>query len=46
MGLEVYVPDWTQGIMGLGASMAGLVITPASLFWIIGSFISGYLIKK
>ncbi|MCL0311870.1 MFS transporter [Apilactobacillus sp. TMW 2.2459] len=46
MGLEVYVPDWTQGIMGLGASMAGLVITPASLFWILGSFISGYLIKK
>ncbi|MCK8606679.1 MDR family MFS transporter [Apilactobacillus ozensis] len=46
MGLEVYVPDWTQGIMELGASMAGLVITPASLFWIIGSFISGYLIKK
>lgn len=43
---EVYLPDWTQGILGLRASMAGFAVTPSSLMWIVGSFIAGKLLVK
>ncbi len=46
IGFEVYLPDWTQGILGMKASMAGFAITPSSLMWIVGSFISGKLLGK
>lgn len=46
IGFEVYLPDWTQGILGLRASMAGFAITPSSLMWIVGSFIAGKLITR
>ncbi|TPR25419.1 MFS transporter [Apilactobacillus micheneri] len=45
-GLEIYLPIWIQGIMGLSASFSGLAITPISIFWIIGSFFSGWLLSK
>ncbi|MCT3398143.1 MDR family MFS transporter [Lentilactobacillus hilgardii] len=43
---EVYLPDWTQGILGLRASMAGFAVTPSSLMWIVGSFVAGKLLVK
>ncbi|USS89527.1 MDR family MFS transporter [Fructilactobacillus cliffordii] len=43
---EVYLPDWTQGILGLPATMAGFAITPSSIMWIIGSFWTGKLLAK
>lgn len=43
---EVYLPDWTQGILGLRASMAGFAVTPSSLMWIVGSFIAGKLLVR
>jgi Major Facilitator Superfamily. len=43
MGFEVYLPTWTQGLLGLMASQAGFAITPSSLMWIVGSFIAGRL---
>lgn len=46
MALEVYLPIWTQGIFGYPATISGVVIAPASIMWIIGSFISGFLLKK
>ncbi|KRL23584.1 MDR family MFS transporter [Lentilactobacillus kisonensis] len=46
IGYEVYLPDWTQGILGLRASMAGFAITPSSLMWIVGSFIAGKLLVR
>ncbi|KID42063.1 MDR family MFS transporter [Fructilactobacillus fructivorans] len=45
-GYEVYLPDWTQGILGLKATMAGFAITPSSVLWLIGSFVSGKMILK
>ncbi|WP_105955887.1 MFS transporter [Apilactobacillus quenuiae] len=45
-GLEIYLPIWIQGIIGLSASFSGLVITPISIFWVIGSFFSGWLLSK
>lgn len=44
MGFEVYLPTWTQGLLGLKASEAGFAITPSSLMWIVGSFIAGKLL--
>ncbi|UQS85223.1 MFS transporter [Apilactobacillus apisilvae] len=44
--LEIYLPIWIQGIMRLSASISGLVITPISIFWIAGSFLSGWLLSK
>lgn len=44
MGFEVYLPTWMQGLLGLPASMAGFVVTPSSVLWIVGSFIAGKLI--
>ena len=46
MGFEVYLPTWTQGLLGLLASQAGFAITPSSLMWIVGSFIAGKLMLK
>ncbi|MHA8137951.1 MDR family MFS transporter [Lactobacillaceae bacterium Scapto_B20] len=46
MCIDIYVPNWIQGLMGQRASIAGLSITPIAIFWIIGAFISGWLLRK
>ncbi|WP_047999342.1 MDR family MFS transporter [Lactiplantibacillus herbarum] len=46
MAVEVYIPTWTQGILGVPASLAGFAVTPSSLMWIIGSFVTGRLLSK
>lgn len=46
IGFEFYLPTWMQGINGVSASIAGFVVTPSSVFWIVGSFIVGNLIAK
>ncbi|MEJ6400450.1 MDR family MFS transporter [Nicoliella lavandulae] len=46
MCIEVYVPNWIQGIKGFKASIAGLALTPSSVLWVLGSFASGWLITK
>ncbi|KRM91365.1 MDR family MFS transporter [Fructilactobacillus florum] len=45
-GYEVYLSDWTQGIMGLKATFAGFAVTPTSILWMVGSFWSGKLLLK
>ena len=42
---EVYL-TWTQGILGLPASLAGFAVTPSSVMWIFGSFLAGKFILK
>ncbi|AEV95449.1 MDR family MFS transporter [Pediococcus claussenii] len=46
IGFEVYLPTWTQGILGLPASLAGFAVTPSSLLWIFGSFLAGKMMVK
>jgi len=46
MSISVYVPTWAQGILGVPASFAGFALTPSSIFWIIGSFVTSYLLAK
>ncbi|GEK28374.1 MDR family MFS transporter [Furfurilactobacillus siliginis] len=43
---NVYIPTWTQGLLGLKAAEAGFAVTPSSVMWIVGSFIAGRLIGK
>lgn len=46
MAITVYIPIWVQGVLGVPVSFAVFVITPHSIFWIIGSFVTSYLITK
>lgn len=46
IAFDVYVPSWTQGLLGLPATIAGFATTPSSIFWIIGSFIAGIMLGK
>ncbi|CAI2655934.1 MFS family major facilitator transporter [Apilactobacillus apinorum] len=46
MGLEVYLPVWTQGIFGYPATASGFAITPTSILWILGAFVSGWLLSR
>lgn len=46
IGFEFYLPTWMQGINGTSASIAGFVVTPSSLFWILGSFTCTWMVGK
>ncbi|MHC5251344.1 LM6179_1298 family efflux MFS transporter [Listeria kieliensis] len=41
IGINVYIPMWAQGMLGHGATIAGLMIAPLSVTWIFGSFLGG-----
>lgn len=43
---EVYLPTWTQGLLGLKASISGFAVTPCSVMWLLGSLIAGKLLVK
>ncbi|MGM9904032.1 MAG: MDR family MFS transporter [Enterococcus sp.] len=40
MGIDVYIPMWMQGVLGLNAAIGGLVLAPLSLVWMVGSFLA------
>ena len=46
IAFDVYVPSWTQGLLGLPATIAGFATTPSSILWIFGSFLAGILLSK
>ncbi|CAJ1224962.1 MDR family MFS transporter [Lactiplantibacillus xiangfangensis] len=46
MAISVYVPTWAQGLLGVPASFAGFALTPSSLLWIIGAFVTSALLVK
>lgn len=37
MGVEVYIPMWMQGVLGLSAGIGGLVLAPLSILWVLGT---------
>lgn len=41
IGVDVYIPMWMQGVLGLSAGIGGLVLAPLSLLWLVGSFLAG-----
>ncbi len=46
MGIDVYIPMWMQGVLGLKAALGGMSLAPLSVTWIFGSFTAGMLLKK
>lgn len=46
IAFNVYLPMWTQGLLGLRASIAGFATTPSSILWVVGSFIAGKLLAS
>jgi len=45
-GVSSYIPLFEQGVFGGSATMAGLVLAPMSLTWVIAATISGRLILR
>jgi MFS family permease len=45
-GVEVYVPVFTQGVLGRSATASGLVIIPLTLGWTAASFATGRRISR
>ncbi|GLB46717.1 MFS transporter [Philodulcilactobacillus myokoensis] len=45
MLFNIYLPEWIQGLLGLSASSVGIIILIGSIFWILGSFMTGWLLK-
>lgn len=46
IGVTIYIPIWVQGLYGLGATGAGMVLAPLSVAWVIGSNTVGALLIK
>lgn len=46
ISLVVYLPIWSQGVLGESATMAGFVLTPMSVCWTLGAVVSGNLLGR
>jgi len=46
ISLVVYLPIWTQGVLGESATVAGFVLTPMSVSWTLGAVLSGQLLGR
>ena len=46
MGMDVYIPMWMQGILGVKAAIGGISLTPLSITWVLGSLVAGKLMAK
>ncbi|UQS83867.1 MDR family MFS transporter [Bombilactobacillus thymidiniphilus] len=46
IGFETYLPIWMQSVLGLNPTMGGFAVTPSSVIWLVGSFVSGKMIAK
>jgi EmrB/QacA subfamily drug resistance transporter len=45
-GVTIYVPVFTQGVLGSSATNSGVVLIPLSLGWVVASVVSGQLISR
>ncbi|WP_411503859.1 MDR family MFS transporter [Brevibacillus centrosporus] len=46
ISLVVYLPIWSQGVLGESATMAGFVLTPMPVCWTFGAVLSGNLLGR
>ena len=44
IGHAVYMPMWIQGVLGYSATISGLAVSPMSVLWTVGSFLSSKLL--
>ena len=40
-GVTIYVPVYTQGVLGSSATSSGVILIPLSLGWVVASIVSG-----
>jgi EmrB/QacA subfamily drug resistance transporter len=45
-GVTIYVPVYTQGVLGSSATSSGVILIPLSLGWVVASIVSGQLIAR
>jgi EmrB/QacA subfamily drug resistance transporter len=45
-GVTIYVPVFTQGVLGSSATNSGVVLIPLSLGWVVASIVSGQLVSR
>ncbi|MDR0899332.1 MAG: DHA2 family efflux MFS transporter permease subunit [Lactobacillaceae bacterium] len=43
---NVYMPTWMQALNGVEPALAGFVVTPSSVVWMLGAYYSGKIIAK
>ncbi|MCL1879133.1 MAG: MFS transporter [Actinomycetia bacterium] len=46
IGIDVYLPIYLQSVLGLSPLLAGLMLLPMSLSWLVASVISGRVILR
>jgi EmrB/QacA subfamily drug resistance transporter len=45
-GVTIYVPVYTQGVLGASATNSGVVLIPLSLGWVVASIASGQAVAR
>lgn len=46
ISLDVYIPMWMQGILGKSAMVGGMILSPLSVLWMVGSFFASSLLSR
>ena len=46
MGIDVYIPLYLQNILGYGPTIAGVILLPMSVSWLIVSFVLGRFLVR
>ncbi|MGI2774746.1 MDR family MFS transporter [Bacillus cytotoxicus] len=46
ISITMYLPIWSQGVLGKNATEAGLILMPIPVLWTFGSIFSGNLVGK
>lgn len=46
IGITMYLPIWSQGVLQKNATEAGLILMPIPVLWTVGSLLSGNLLGK
>ncbi|MFD1356829.1 MDR family MFS transporter [Fictibacillus halophilus] len=44
--ITIYLPIWSQGVMGKTATQAGFILMPLPVFWTLGSLIVGNIVGR
>ena len=46
ISITMYLPIWSQGVLGKNATEAGLILMPVPVMWTFGAMLSGNLVGK
>lgn len=46
IGITMYLPIWSQGVLQKNATEAGLILMPIPVLWTVGSLLAGNLVGK